>query len=291
MYKKDKIKFILKIVAILILVIIILIGYIFIIGKKKSINRFANETVAMFEENRNPIYTINQILLHSSANAVDNSADKNLQDISISQYTDIAIYIANKSKIKDLQPENTINRLYIDNIKVETNQRDSNFLFGYKNSKKFGEYDEIQSVNLDNQNVISENIADDVEKKDKIEFNVIHSNNENNDDFTSPKFFTDCSNPITLGFVNKNIVNHFKLEERNRKLSFDGSILKDSNVDLNKITPKISFEIHIINNANEEYFTKVFLDIPLENSEGSIKSGYIILLNHFTKNEYTFFKK
>ena len=93
-----------------------------------------------------------------------------------------------------------------------------------------------------------------------------------------------------MGFVNSDIVKNFKVNEENRKLSFNGSILKDANVDLKKITPKISFEIHIVNNLNEEYFCKVFLDIPLENEQGSITSGYIILLNNYSA-EYSFIKK
>ena len=80
------------------------------------------------------------------------------------------------------------------------------------------------------------------------------------------------------------------MEEQNKLLSFNGSILELANVDLEKITPKISFEIHILNNLNEEYFCKVFLNVDLKNSEGSINSGYIILLNNYSGNEHSFIK-
>ena len=41
---------------------------------------------------------------------------------------------------------------------------------------------------------------------------------------------------------------------------------------------------------NEEYFCKVFLNVDLKNSEGSINSGYIILLNNYSGNEHSFIK-
>lgn len=272
MLKKEKLKKFFIIILIIIIILILILGYSFIFKRNRMVNSFSNQIVKMFEENKDPNFKINQILIYSSADATDHSENKNLQDLSISQYTDIAIYIENKNGEQELNEQNTINKLYIDNIKLETNQDNANLNFSYKNPKNFGKFEE-----LNNQN-------------ESIEFEVIHSNEDSNDDYSVPKFFTDCSNPITLGFTNMNIVEHFKVEEENRLLSFNGSILKDANVDLQKITPKISFEIHIINNMNEEYFCKVFLDVALQNSEGSVESGYLILLNHYANNEYSFIK-
>ena len=287
MQKKSKSKDLFKIIIVIVVTILLIIGYTYIFDKQNMINKFSKQIVSVFDENKNSKFSINQILLYSSANAKDNSENNDLQNMSISQYTDIAIYIRNNDNSSELTEENTINKLYIDNIKIETNQQNPDFKFGYKNSKMFGKYADIESINFSEEDDTESNTK---KASDSIEFNVIHSKSESTTDFANAEFFTDCSNPITLGFVNSDIVKNFKVNEENRKLSFNGSILKDANVDLKKITPKISFEIHIVNNLNEEYFCKVFLDIPLENEQGSITSGYIILLNNYSA-EYSFIKK
>ena len=47
--------------------------------------------------NENSIFNIQKMLFYSSANAVDNTEEQSLQNLSISQYTDISIYIDNTS--------------------------------------------------------------------------------------------------------------------------------------------------------------------------------------------------
>jgi hypothetical protein len=258
----------------------------------------------MFDENKNSSFYISQVLIYSSADGEDESSDKSLKDISISQYSDIAIYISNDNNSKELSEENTINELYIDNIQIETEQQNGKFIFGYKNPKDFGKYaDIIDSLNTENlssentmQNTINLASADttkDIDTSDensKIVFDVIHSNSEEVEDSTKANFFTDCSNPITLGFVNSEIIKHFKLSEENKLLAFNGTILKEANVDLEKITPRISFEIHLVNNLNEEYYRKVYLDIELANNNGSIEDGYIISWSRYNRNDVSFIK-
>jgi hypothetical protein len=265
-----------KLILILVLLIIVICSLRFIFKRNSRIKHFSEQMVNTFDENKNSSFYISQILVYSSANGEDESDDSSLKDISISQYSDIAIYISNDNNSQELSEENTINELYIDNIKIETEQTNPNFIFGYKNPKFFGKYSDIvNSLNTENT---------------KIEFNVIHSNSDNTEDYTKPSFFTDCSNPITLGFINTEIVKHFKFTAENKVLALNGEILKSANVDLSKITPKISFEIHIVNNLNEEYSRKVYLDIDLENSEGTIENGYIILWNRYNKSDLGFIK-
>ena len=49
--------------------------------------------VEISEENENSVFNIQKILVYSSATAVDNSEDQSLKDVSISQFSDISIYI------------------------------------------------------------------------------------------------------------------------------------------------------------------------------------------------------
>ena len=64
------------------------------------------------------IFKISQIILHSNVDIVDKSERQSLQNVSISQYTDISIYIDNNNYIKELTNENSVSKLYIDNIKI-----------------------------------------------------------------------------------------------------------------------------------------------------------------------------
>ncbi len=264
-----------KLILILIMLAGCILGYGYIIQKNSAISKYSDKTIQFWNENKNAKFKVNQILLSSSANAVDNSEKKDMTDIAISQYTDIAIYIDNNSESEGLNEENTVNKLYIDNIKIETTQKNGNFIFGYKNPLSLGKYEVFKDM-----------------KNDKIEYTVIHSNVEkSNFDSKTPTYFTDCSDPITLGFINSNIIEHFKLTAQNKSVSYNGTILKTANVDLNKISPKISFDIHLVNNVNDEYTRKMYLDVPLENSDGSIESGYMIVLNKYNHGEYSFIKE
>ena len=88
----------LKVVIILcILLITCSIGYRIIISRKVATKEFENELVKLAEKNEIPVFYLQKIILYSSAGIVDNSESKNLSNIDISQYTDIAIYLKNQS--------------------------------------------------------------------------------------------------------------------------------------------------------------------------------------------------
>ena len=104
-------------------------------------NAFANEMIEIADENESTIFSIQKIVLYSSANAIDNSADQSLKDMSICQYTDISIYIDNISTISELTDENTIKQLYIDNIVINSNADIGTKSLNYKNPLNFGKYE------------------------------------------------------------------------------------------------------------------------------------------------------
>ena len=128
MQKKEKFKLVLKTIAVIILIVILILAINFIFRRNKIVRNFSNQITKTFEENKNPNFRISQILLYSSADATDYSQNKDLQDLSISQFTDIAIYIENDAK-EELSEANTINKIYIDNIKIESKQENPDFLF------------------------------------------------------------------------------------------------------------------------------------------------------------------
>jgi hypothetical protein len=260
--------------------------YVLLFGGKIENNRYATSTTKFYNENSATDFQIEQILVYSSAYANDHSDNGNLTDISISQFSDIAIYIDNKKNSNDLSEKNTVNKLYIDNIAVSIAQENPQIKLGYKNFNLFGKYNSI----LD---------AEDA----RIDFTIAHSNTEKNqiatqrieneEDETTysnvPTFYTDCSNPITLSYINENLIEH--LNYKNKYVPFSGAILNTAKINLDTIKPKISFDIHLFNNYNEEYVRSVYLDLVFKDNKSSIGDGYIIQYNNYENGSLSFLKK
>ena len=213
------------------------------------------------------------ILPYSSAFANDNS-NGDLKDIDISQFTDIEIYIDNKSKVEEITAENTINEMYISNIKIESTKEDEEKIFNYKNPQKCGKY-----VDLSNW------------EADGILFNIIRTNEENESaNYDQNIFFTDCSNPISLGYINRNILEGCEVSKDVGTVNFDGTILKSAGIDVEDLKTKISFSINITNNYNEKFVCNLDLDVDLESDDEGIYSGYLIKMLNPEGDKYNFIK-
>lgn len=258
--KKIKINPKIVIPIFVVIVIILIIAYSYIIIKSINKRQFANNMIEISEKNEKPVFSVEKIYLCSSANVIDNSIEKNLQDLNIYQYADIAIYINNKQKQEELTKENTVKEMYIDNISLETDSQIGERSLFYTNSLNFG-----KSTELDNH-----------VKTDRIDFDIVYTNSENNStDYSNPTFYTDCSNPITLKYLNKDIVKGYKMDE-DKAISFDGKLLKEANVSKEDINCTIKFRINIVNNSDEKFSCWINFDIPLDElyTEGkTIKSA------------------
>ena len=228
------------------LIWIFLFGY--IINRNTQRKQYSESIINIFEKNKNPIFSINEIALTSNANAIDNSQDKKLQNLSIYQFADIALKINNGDESTKLTNENTIKKLYIDNISFETNSQKGEKSLIYTNSLKMGKNEEI--VNAKNE--------------DKIEFNIVNTNKQNNNaDYDKPTFYADCSNPISLKYINKDIVTGYNLE-KGKSITFDGKLLKKAGITKSDLECKVKFRINIINN-NDKYFNCwINFNIPID---------------------------
>ena len=271
--KEKIVKIIIPIVLISVLVLLGMIIYQFIFKKILARNRFVEELMIIAQANEKPVFRVAKMVKYSSAEAVDNTAEQNLQDISISQYSDIALYIDNFGD--ELTQENTVKELYLDNFQIDVDYNYGTPNLYYKNPL------EISKFRLIEQNLIDQ----------KLDYKIVYTNEENqNSSYAEPVFFTDCSNPITLGYINKNIVNKYEVTKDNGLVSFDGRIFNNLDIDLVKLSPKIHFTIHIKNNLDEEFICNMSANLQLETEEGSVKSGYIIqILDDI--GYYRFFKK
>ena len=260
----------------LILLLIVILGYRHVYSIETGKIKYSNDAERFVNANKDPVFKVKQITLISSANAVDNSGG-NLKDIDISQFTDISIDIDNTGKSSDITAENTINEMYITNIKKSTmvDPQGNKLRFNYKNPYNNGKFIDIENY-----------------KNDGILFKVYRNNNEyGNANFEQPTFYTDCSNPISLGYVNKNLLTGCEVNSDNGSITFDGTILKSAGVDLKNIEPTLGFSINITNNQNEKFVCNLDLKIDLSsNAEEEIYTGYVVRVINTDDEKYNFLK-
>lgn len=262
-------------ILIITLFVIFLLYYNLVFSAVMAKNNFANEMIELSDENENPIFTIQKILLYSNANAIDHSKDQSLKDMSICQYSDISIYIDNISTISELTDENTIKQLYIDNIVMTSHSDLGSKVLNYKNPLDFGKYKMIEEP-----------------QNNRIDFNIVNTNSENeNNDYRNPTFYTDCSNPISLGYLNQDILTNYAVSQDANTVSFNGKVLKEANVNLDDINYTLSFKIHIVNNLNQKFVYNMKLDVNLDDDNGGIYNGYVYKGKTVSGNEYQFFKE
>lgn len=238
------------ILIILILVLILIIGiYIYII-KFKNIDKLTKE------KNSKTIFSVNKITFFSSANA-DIEVSHNTSFNNLTQYTDIALFINNKNSSEELTAENTLKELYISNFKFNKMPSLGKPNLYYKNINDFATF------KYDTNNLI-ENI---------LNFNI---SNEDEIDYNLPILYNNCANPITISYINSNILDNYSISNATNSFYYDGSLLKTCNILLSSIECNLSFDIYLTNNLNKKFKTTVTLDIPLRNDNSSIYDGHII---------------
>ncbi len=262
-------------ILIIALFFVFLLYYNLIFSKVFAKNSFANEMIQIADENEKSIFNIQKILLYSNANAIDNSDNQSLQNMSLCQYTDISIFIDNTSTISDLTNENTINQLYIDNIVISSDANIGTKVLNYKNPLDFGKYKSIKEPD-----------------NNRIDFNIVNTNSQNeSNDYSKPTFFTDCSNPISLGYLNKDIITNYSVSKDSSSVSFNGKVLEEAKVNLEDINYTLSFQIHIINNLNQKFLYNMKLNVTLDDENGGIYNGYVYRGKNTSGDEYRFFKE
>ena len=257
------------------LFVIFILYYNFVFSEVFARNSFADQMIEIAEENENPIFSVQRILLYSSANAIDNSDDLSLKNMSILQYTDISIYIDNLATISDLTDENTVRELYIDNINIKSNSDIGTKVLNYKNPLNFGKYQNLQSF-----------------ENNRIDFNIVNTNSENEShDYSTPTFYTDCSNPISLGYINKDILTNYAATQDSNTVSFNGKVLQEANINLDDISYNLSFRINIVNNLGEKFIYNMSFGVNLNDENNGIYNGYIYKGKNASGKEYQFFKE
>lgn len=269
--KKNK-----KIIILLSIMVVLIIIYLNILHTQIERARYVSQLEQIVAKNENPTFQISQIYLCSSANAIDSTESQTLQNLDLYQYTDIAIYINNNDE-NGLTNQNTIKKLYIDNIEIQTNSGEGTQALVYTNLLKIGSRDKLKAM-LTSSNGLSNM------QNNQIDFNIINTNIENNQaDYENPTFYSDCSNPITLKYINK-LNKTYSVGEDNSAM-FDGTILEKAGVSVDELNCKVKFKINIINNEDDYYSAWVNFQIPLDD----IYNGTSIKRKTTAGIQYNFF--
>lgn len=264
MLKKKIIFYCILILSVLMLILTSTLFYKNILPIVYSINCMKNEC----NFNSSSPFSINKIVYFSTANAESTINQNSSFTINnLYQITDIAIFINNNSD-GNYTNENTLNKVTLSNINFNLSPNIGEPNLYYKNLNDFAK----NTFDINN----------------KIEHSIeFVTTSENEIDYTSPVLYNNAANPITLSYVNSNIVNNFTLADEISNLSYDGNLLKKCNITLNSIACKISFNMIIENNLDETYTRPMILNVPLSTESSTIYDGTLTLVD---KVDYKFIK-
>lgn len=198
--------------------------------------------------NDNIPFSLNKIILFSSATAENSSVNQSLS-LDISQYCDIGIYLNNTDK------ENTfIKSLSIKNILISSPEVGTPCLYAKR-------INDLGRCSFNDKDIIT----------DEFNFNIIDYTNEIK--YDNYELLNNGDTPISLGFYNKNVKEGFITY--NTEILYNGTLLRSALIPQTSLNCNVSFSIEITTNKDEHYICNVNFDIPFEDEEGNIyDTGY-----------------
>ncbi len=232
-------------------------------------NNFEREILPFASKNAKTIFNVNKIVFFSNCDAKNKfGSSSNFTLENLYQYTDIAIFI-NHSSPEEKTLENTFKKVSIHNVQyiMPPNIGEPKLFF-----KGLGQLGKSDLPTKENEII------------DELNFLITSEDKANLD---TPTLYNNSSNPITLSYINQNIKSDYTITNTSIPITYDGSLLKRCNISLDSITCKLSFDIDITNNLDQEFKSTVLLNIPLETPEKSILDGNI----RYTQNcNFTFYR-
>lgn len=201
----------------------------------------------------NDVFNIDKVVLFSSCTSDSNINSNNTTTINnLLQYTDIAIFINNSTDNFSLR--NTLKSVSIRDISFNNIPKLGTPNLYYKSLTSFASPEALE------ENLIDSDLDFSVSAEDEI-------------DYSKPVLFNNCANPITLSYVNSNVVNDYTINNSENFIAYDGSLLKKCNVILNDLNCSFSFTVYIENNLGEKFKCPVYINIPLGDDSASIYDG------------------
>lgn len=241
------------ITLIIVLLIVFSFIYFYFIRNIFIKKNFEKEYTSISSLNEDSPFSLNKIILFSSATTTSNGLNNSVWNQDISQYCDICIYLNNNSS--NVADKNIAKQVYIDNISISTPELGSPCLYK-KSVQDFGK------SSFSEDKIIS----------DRFDFNIIDTkktiNYDNND------IYNNLSTPLSIGFYNKNIKTNFLNSDS--QIESNGRILKKASIPEASIICYVSFNINIVNMLGEKYICNVNFSIPFTDEISSIyEDGYI----------------
>ena len=258
-----------KFLIVLLLILFIFLFYHLVLTKFLNKYSLEQESIKFSESVQNSPFSISKVIIYSSAYGENQNTtfQKSNWILNLLQYSDIAIYLEHSGE--NLNPSNTIKTLTLENIQISSPMLGKPSLY-YLDSLNFGTATFHENYKLDNST----------------EFTVLNDENRNNEiQSNTPVFFTDCSNPITLKYVNQSIKENY-IVTSNEPVFFDGRLLNMANIPLGNLESNISFDIHLESNDHTDYFYHFSLPIYLENDDSSIYDGSILVEKNFENDKF-----
>lgn len=260
-------KKILTILVFLLLIIVFFLAYL-LFPKYILKSNFEKDILLFASKNENTIFQVDKIVFFSNCDAkYKTGSASNFTIENLYQYTDLAIFI-HPSSAEEKTLKNTLKKVTIDQIQFTIPPKLGNPKLYFKGFHQFAKSDFVAENEITNS----------------FDF-IVTSVDEA--DLDTPTLYNNLANPITLSYINQNIKSDYTITNTSTPITYDGSLLKKCKVDLDSIACKLSFDLYITNNLEEEFKTTIFIDIPLQTQEKSIFDGNINL----TKNEtFTFYR-
>ncbi len=271
MSKKQIIKTILFLIIIIVLIVVVDFIYSAFFNKIS----FENSLLSQISKTNNNVFSIDKITFFSSCNAnskVNSNSSITLQNLY--QYTDIALFINNNSDNINYSARNTLKEAYIEDISfVRTPSLGEPALY-YQNLDSFATGNFlVENKIADTNSNINNTVKFDISDSDTI-------------DYSSYSLYNNCSNPITLSYINSNVISEYTILNT-ESLTYNGTLLKTCNIPISSLNCAISFNVFIINNLNEKFKCPVYFEIPLYNENKSISDGNYI---YEAKSNFIFYE-
>ena len=245
--KKKIIIFAINFIIALLILFILAFNTFQVLSRKSSLE---NNVLEFAKNNEKVIFSIDKCTFFSSSDTKNKASSvTNFTIENLYQFTDMAFFINNHSDENTL--ENTLKSVKIANINFTKRPEIGEPALYYKNINNFAKSEIIDTNKIENELNYEVSSEDDL-------------------NFETPSIYNNCASPITLSYINSNIKNDYTFTDTSTPITYDGNLLKRTNVPLASIEASISFDIFITNNLDQQFKTTVFADIPLENSEKSV---------------------
>ncbi len=253
----DKKKKILTIIVFILFIIVFILAYL-LFQKYVIKSNFEKDILPFANKNDKTVFAVNKIVLFSNCDAKNKlGSTTNFTIENLYQFTDMALFI-NSASSEEKTMENTFKEVSIGNVSYSLIPELGQPKLYFKGLNQFAKSD----LPLEH------------EITDFFDFTVTAEDQANLD---APILYNNLANPITLSYNNQNIKTDYTLTDTSTPITYDGSLLKRCNVELNSIACKLSFDIYITNNLDEKFKTTIFIDIPLQAEGKSILDGNLNL--------------